>query len=138
MLKTYRGSCHCQGVTFECDLDLAQGTSRCNCSFCSKARYWMAFAKGPTLRVLKGADLLTDYQHTPAGMAEPFLHFLFCSRCGVRPFTRGGYLPAFGDSFHAVNLACLDDAYDDLAKAPVRHVDGRHDNYEATPAQPQL
>lgn len=130
MQKTYCGSCHCGAVRFECDLDLAAGTSRCNCSFCRKNRFWMAIAKGDAFRLLAGADQLVDYQHTPKGKPGPFLHLLFCGRCGVRPFSKGGYLPALGAEFHAVNLACLDDAsVEELANAKVRYVDGAGDDW---------
>jgi hypothetical protein len=130
MKKTYRGSCVCGAVRFACELDLSQGTIRCNCSFCRKARMWFAFAPGDSFRLLAGADVLTDYQRTPPGKTEPFLHLTFCSRCGVRPFSRGGFLPAFGAEFHAVNVACLDDATDEeLAGAPVQHPDGRNDDW---------
>lgn len=134
MIKTYHGSCTCGAVRFECDLDLAAGTTRCNCSFCRKARFWMAFAKGDAFRLLQGAELLSDFQRTLAGQLGPFLHFQFCSRCGVRPFTRGPASAELGDAFHAVNLACLDDASDEeLAAAPIHYADGRNDDWKTTP-----
>lgn len=135
MKKTYRGSCTCGAVRFECDLDLSAGTTRCNCSFCKKARFWMAFAKGDAFRLLSGAELLADFQRTPKSRAEPFLHLHFCARCGVRPFSAAAASPELGEAFHAVNLACLDDATDEeLAAAPIHYADGRHDDWNATPA----
>jgi len=73
--------------------------------------------------------------HTPVE-ARSLPPFLFCSRCGVRAFTKGGALPAFGGEFHAVNLACLDDATDaELAQAPIQYADGRNDDWKSTPAE---
>jgi hypothetical protein len=136
MKKTYHGSCTCGAIRFACDLDLSAGTTRCNCSFCKKARLWMAFAKGDAFRLLQGADQLSDFQRTVPGKPAPFLHFEFCGRCGVRPFTTAGASAELGEPFHAVNLACLDDATDDeLAAAPIHFADGRHDDWAATPAE---
>jgi hypothetical protein len=139
MKKTFHGSCHCGAVRFECDLDLAAGTTRCNCTFCRKARFWMTFVKADDFRLIQGSEVLTDYQFTPPTRPEPFLHLCFCSRCGVRAFTKGGVLPQFHGEFYAVNVACLDDAADDeLANAPIHFADGRHDKWDATAAHHYL
>jgi hypothetical protein len=131
MKKTYQGSCHCGQVRFECELDLSGGSMRCNCSFCSKARAWLAFTKAADFRLLQGKDALSDYRHTPPKMQEPFLHLEFCRNCGVRAFSRGGALPQFDGPFYAVNLTCLDGVSDEeLALVPIRYSDGRNDNWD--------
>jgi hypothetical protein len=137
-VKTYKGSCHCGAVRYEADLDLSTGTTRCNCSYCSKVRAWFSFAKGKDkFRLLAGSDALTSYQWTPPGRTQPFLTFSFCKTCGVRTFARGE-MEQLGGVFHAIACATLDDAYDDLTAAPIRFVDGKHGNYEATPADTRL
>jgi hypothetical protein len=43
-LKIHSGGCHCGAVRFDAEIDIAQGTIRCNCSSCAKARSWFALA----------------------------------------------------------------------------------------------
>ena len=129
MKKTYKGSCHCGAVRFECELDLAEGTSKCNCSICSKSRFWEAIVKKDAFQLLEGEGALSDYQ-----FGNHSIHHLFCSRCGVKPFGRG-YLDELGD-FYALNILCLDDAAEEeLAEAPVRYENGRNDNWDSPPAE---
>jgi hypothetical protein len=135
MKQTYTGSCHCGAIQYQAELDLAAGTSRCNCSFCTKARFWLAIAKAADFTLVRGGEALADYQHVPAGKSEPFLHLHFCRVCGVRPFTKGGHLPALGGEFYAINVATLDIPAEELAAAPIRYVDGRNGNWNAAPAE---
>lgn len=128
MKKTYRGSCHCGAVRYETDLDLSEGTFKCNCSICAKMRNWLTMVKPDAFRLLAGESELGEYQ-----FAKKNIHHLFCKRCGVSSFGWGGD-PTIGKKFYEVKVNCLDDATaDELANAPVKYVDGRHDNFKATP-----
>ena len=113
MKKTYRGSCHCGAVRFECELDLAEGTSKCNCSICTKTRFWKAIVKVDAFRLLQGEDVLADYQ-----FGAKAIHHLFCSHCGLKTFGSGD-MEELDGKFYAINVACLDDAMDEeLTQAP--------------------
>jgi hypothetical protein len=126
-LRTYRGNCHCGAVEFECELDLAAGTQRCNCSGCRKQRFWKAMVPESAFRLLKGAEALSDYQ-----FGSHRVHHRFCRICGVKPFGTVE-LPEIG-RFVAVNVACLGGLSDaQLAAIPIRYEDGRDDAWERAP-----
>ena len=57
--KPRNGGCHCGAVRFTAEGDLSAGTSRCNCAFCRKMRYWEMPLPDPAgLHVLSGAEAL--------------------------------------------------------------------------------
>jgi hypothetical protein len=128
MKKTYHGSCHCGAVRFECDLYLAV-TSKCNCSICSKSRFWKSIAKADEFKLLQGEDTLSEYS-----FGSGTIHHLFCSHCGVKTFGRG-HVEELGD-FYDVNIACLDDVTtEEFAQATVIFEDGRNDDWGSAPAE---
>jgi hypothetical protein len=129
MLKTYHGSCHCGAVVFEADLDLAQGTSRCNCTFCAAARHWAAYGQPGDLRVTRGEDRLGRYSAESGATHE----HCFCATCGIRLFSRGK-IEEMGP-FLSVQVTALKDARDDVFAAPVKYLDGLHDNWWNPPAE---
>jgi len=129
MKKTYRGSCHCGAVRFEADIDLAQGTFRCNCTICFKTRAWLASVPAADFRLLSGEAELRDYQ-----FHKKRIHHRFCTQCGVRPFSQGA--DAKGNPSYAVRLNCLDGADPaELAAAPVRYFNMLHDDFKSPPAE---
>ena len=132
-LKTYSGSCHCGAVRFEADIDLSQGTIKCNCSSCTKARSWLAFAPADRFRLTAGRESQADYQWTPPGRAAPTVEFHFCKHCGIRTPAKGE-LEAMGGAFYAVQVPLLDSVDpDELAAAPIHYTDGRHDRFDRAP-----
>lgn len=129
-LKTYHGSCHCGAVRFECDIDLAAGTGKCNCSFCTKSRAWNVNIKPDAFQLLAGADALSAYQFgTRSG------HHRFCRNCGIRPFG-SAYVEMLGGEVVSIALACLDDVEPaELVAAPLSYANGRDNAWWDTPTE---
>ena len=127
--KTFHGSCHCKAIQFEADIDLSKGTGKCNCTFCWKVRNWSIIIKPDAFRLLTSQDAVGDYSKSPAG------HHGFCKVCGVRTHSWGD-IPQIGGAFVSIQLAALDDlAPGDLVGAPVRHFNGRDNDWMNTPAE---
>ena len=124
-MKTYKGSCHCGKVRFEADIDLGAWTYRCNCSICSRNRFWPAIVMPDNFRLLEGESHLTKYLFNTMRNE----HY-FCSTCGVRPFGIGN--TPDGARIYGVNIGCLDGLTpEELGALPIVYIDGMHDSQSA-------
>nr|PZN16632.1 MAG: aldehyde-activating protein [Pseudomonadota bacterium] len=131
MKKTFRGSCHCRRVTFEADIDLSQGTSKCNCTFCWKKRWWSTKVAPESFRALSGTEELTRYPNASASGPGGF-----CKHCGVTPYLWVDAADWNDGAYVAVNVSCLDDLEPgELLEAKIQYYDGRADNWWNTPAE---
>jgi hypothetical protein len=100
-LVTHRGGCHCGAVAFEVEAPARLTVSDCNCSICRMSGYRHLIVPSGRLRLLKGADSLTEYRFN-TGVAR----HLFCRHCGVKSF----YVPRSNPDGYSVNVRCLDPA----------------------------
>ena len=130
MLKTYKGSCHCGAVRFEADIDLAQGTNKCNCSICTKTRNWNVIIKPGAFRLVFGEDAVTDYRFGSKQGSH-----LFCRTCGVRTFERG-HVKEIGGDYVSIKIASLDDVdINEVIDASVRFANGRDNAWWEVPGE---
>ncbi|WP_332717573.1 GFA family protein [Pelagibacterium mangrovi] len=124
--KTYHGSCQCGSIRFEADIDLSEGTGKCNCTSCRKRRWWSVSVKPEAFRALEGEALL---EPNSAGKS-------FCPHCGITPFGRVAAAEWNDGESVSINVAALDDATpEELIAAPVTYYDGLNDNWWETPAE---
>ncbi len=112
---TYMGGCHCGAVAYRVTLALENAIT-CNCSICSKTGTLLAFAPAAQFELIRGQDVLTDYQ-----FGKRRIHHLFCNRCGIRSFARG--TGPGGADVVAVNVRCLSGV--DLGSLTLKPFDGR-------------
>ena len=126
--QTITGSCHCGKVRIAADLDPTTGSSRCNCSICSKLRAWSIITQPSAVRLVAGEADLSAYE-----WGAKISRRMFCRHCGVHVFGRG-YLEEVGGDFCSVNVAILDLAPAVFAQIPIRYCDGLHNNWLAPPA----
>lgn len=128
-MKTYHGSCHCGAIRYQADIDPAAGTVKCNCTICSKMRFWAAIVAPTAFRLLQGGESMREYRLHARRDAHRF-----CAVCGINIFTTGD-APGSGQ-FVAVTIASLDDmAVDEMLAGPVRYIDGRNDNWRTPPME---
>ena len=95
----YKGSCHCQAITFEVEAQEEIEVEDCNCSICSKTGFLHLIVPNDKFSLLSGKDNLTTYTFN-TGIAKHY----FCATCGIKPF----YAPRSNPDGMDINVRCLD------------------------------
>lgn len=140
-MKTYTGSCHCGNVKFEAQIDFSKGTGKCNCTFCTKNRFWGVHFSPTKFKLLSGEDSLQSYsrnrRNTPFDMKREFAVYendlCFCKTCGTHAFGIGN-IPEIGGMYVSVNVACLDHVdYKELMSHPITYFNGRDGDWFKPP-----
>ena len=111
----YTGSCHCQAVKFEAELDLSEVIA-CNCSICSRKGTLMAFTATTGFKLLTDESAMSDYVFN-----KHVIHHLFCKKCGIHAYGYG--TSPKGEKMVSVNARCLDNV--DVNALSVKYYDGR-------------
>ena len=95
----YKGSCHCQAVTFEVEAPAEVEVEDCNCSICAKAGFLHLIVPLIKFTLLSGNEALSTYTFN-SGVAK----HTFCKVCGIKPF----YIPRSNPDGIDINVHCLD------------------------------
>ena len=95
----YKGSCHCQAVTFEVEAPERIEADYCNCSICSKSGFLHLIVPLVKFKLHSGKKSLSTYTFN-TGIAK----HTFCKICGVKPF----YTPRSNPDGIDINVHCLD------------------------------
>lgn len=125
-LESVSGSCHCGAVTFQVALDLSATTLRCNCTICSKTRFWFVPVAEDAFTLCSGESALSRYSFEPRTIIHSF-----CRHCGVKTHGTGKNEDRSG--FVGVSIAALELSPARLARFKITYLDGRHDRFDQTP-----
>jgi len=111
----HKGSCHCGGVAFEVEGDIA-GALACNCSLCERKGSLLWFVGRDKLKLLTPEDAAGTYTFN-----KHVIQHRFCPVCGIHPYAEGK--DPQGNAMAAINIRCIEGI--DLDAVPVKQHDGR-------------
>jgi hypothetical protein len=112
---TYTGGCHCGGIKFTVNGEIASALA-CNCSICLRKGSLLWFVPREKLEVQTWEDDAGTYTFNKHAIKHRF-----CRTCGIHPY--GEATDPKGNRVAAINIRCLEGI--DLTAVPVQNFDGR-------------
>jgi hypothetical protein len=113
-MTTHAGSCHCGQIAFEVDGEFPSAMV-CNCSYCRRAGYMLAFTTPDKFRLKTPKEDVSTYLFN-----QKVINHHFCANCGIA--THGSGTGPDGKPMVAVNLRCVPDI--DLDALQIQKFDG--------------
>ena len=95
----FKGSCHCQAITFSVEAPDEVEVENCNCSICKKSGFLHLIVPKSKFELTSGKYNLATYTFN----SKVAQHY-FCKTCGIKPF----YIPRSNPDGIDVNVNCLD------------------------------
>jgi hypothetical protein len=116
-VSTHQGGCHCGAVRYQVEIDTEVDAITCNCSMCGRSGTLLQFVPESAFKLEQGEANLTDYLFN-----KHAIHHLFCNKCGIKPFARGG---GKHGPMVAINMRTLDDVDTFEVAAKAKQFDGK-------------
>jgi hypothetical protein len=107
-------------IRFQADVDFSEGTTRCNCSICTKARAWFTIVKADHFHMIAAAGVWPTISGCHLEDLSP-TRITASATPAASPSHREQ--EAMGGAFHAVTVASLDGV--DPEELAMSFVDGR-------------
>ncbi len=122
--KIFHGSCHCGQIKFEANLDLAQGSSKCNCTFCRKNSYWSIRTSLEDFKLVEGQDSQKEYVNNPH-----IGYYVFCNHCGTIPYGISKKTEWTKEGV-SIRVQTLDDiTVEEMNSMPIVYLNGRDNTW---------
>lgn len=121
-MEKHKGSCFCQKVKYEVNIDLSEGTIRCNCTYCLKTRQWGSYVPSSNFTITEGKDELTKFVGKNNG------GFFFCRHCGTRIYSE----TTWDGNKVSINVNTLDDLdRKQFSELKITYIDGYNETWES-------
>ncbi len=131
--KLFHGSCHCGKIKFQANLDLVEGTGKCNCTFCRKNANWSIKVAPQDFELITGEESIAIYTSDPNKG-----HYVFCKQCGTLAYGVSKKTD-WSEEGASVKIASLDDmTVTEMASLKINYYNGKDNTWAPITDQTEI